>query len=161
MRMLFIYELLFGFLLVDIEYHDSPKGNINHYEIENAGIGKEGYYLVRVWSYVKDPAKVTSQLVKRNAIHGVIFRGFSGQRGFVSQCPMVKSLAIIKEKAEFFSRFLGSDGDYIHYADLVGVPEVVKMGKEYKIGYVVEVAKDRLRKVLEEAGVINKLTSAF
>jgi hypothetical protein len=37
----------------------------------------------------------------------------------------------------------------------------VRVGKEYKVGTVVSVRKDDLRKALEAAGVIRKLNSGF
>jgi len=39
--------------------------------------------------------------------------------------------------------------------------ESVKVGKEYKIGVVVSVSKDQLRKDLEAAGIIKGLSSGF
>ena len=39
--------------------------------------------------------------------------------------------------------------------------EVRKVGKQYKVGVVVTVSKDQLRKYLEDAGVIRSLTSGF
>jgi hypothetical protein len=38
---------------------------------------------------------------------------------------------------------------------------VIKIGKEYKIGVIVSVQKDYLRKDLEAAGVIKGLSSGF
>jgi hypothetical protein len=37
----------------------------------------------------------------------------------------------------------------------------MKVGKEYKVGVVVSVYKDNLRKALEQAGVIKGLNSLF
>jgi len=42
-----------------------------------------------------------------------------------------------------------------------GTREIVKIGKEYKVGVVVSVAKDDLRKALEAAGVVKSLGSGF
>jgi hypothetical protein len=42
-----------------------------------------------------------------------------------------------------------------------GSAEVRKVGKEYKVGVVVTVNKDMLRKHLEEAGIVRGLGSGF
>ena len=42
-----------------------------------------------------------------------------------------------------------------------GSAEVRKVGKEYKVGGVVTVQRDMLRKHLEEAGIIMGLSSIF
>ena len=43
----------------------------------------------------------------------------------------------------------------------MGSQEVVKVGKTYKIGLVVSVSKDALRKALEKAGVVKALGAGF
>ena len=39
--------------------------------------------------------------------------------------------------------------------------EILKVGKEYKVGVIVSVQKDALRKALENAGVIKGLNYGF
>ncbi|SHE31857.1 hypothetical protein SAMN05444362_10169 [Dysgonomonas macrotermitis] len=130
------------------------------YDIECAGSGSQGSYLVRVWSYGKKP-NIPSDDMKRNAVHGVIFKGFSGDRGCTSQKPMAASPAVMEEKADFFKAFFADGGTCLKYADIVGTPEIIKVGKEYKVGVIVSVSKDVLRKDLEGAGVVKSLSSGF
>lgn len=139
----------------------SKEEKATRYDLECAGTGSDGSYLIKVWSYVKNPKKATLNVVKRNAVHGVIFRGFSGNQGCTSQRPMVKSPAIEEEQADFFQHFFADGGAYTKFAAITGVPEVIKVGKEYKVGYVVSVTKDALRKALEEAGIVKGLSSNF
>ncbi len=47
------------------------------YEIECAGNGAQGTYLVKVYSYSKKP-NVAAEQCKKNAVHGIIFKGYSG-----------------------------------------------------------------------------------
>ena len=47
------------------------------YELECAGNGVQGTYLVRVWTYDKKQ-KDAQAACARNAVHGVIFKGFAG-----------------------------------------------------------------------------------
>ena len=60
------------------------------YEIECAGNAIQGTYLVKVWSYSKKAAIAENQC-RKNAVHGVIFKGYGGGQGCVSQRPMANT----------------------------------------------------------------------
>lgn len=162
MKTKFTLFLLTVWIVCAPTHAKSKNDNANNwkYDIECAGSGSQGSYLVKVWSYGKN-AKIPTEQMKRNAVHGVIFKGFAGDRGCTSQKPISKNPAIIEEKADFFNSFFANGGQCLKYADIVGTPEVVKMGKEYKVGVVVSVSKDVLRKDLEGAGVIKSLSAGF
>ncbi len=137
------------------------------YEVECYGTGKEGTYLVKVWSYSKKPA-VAKEQSKKNAIHGVIFKGVPAlNRKCVSQKPLARNPNVEQEKAEFFKDFFAEGGKYLKFVSLSndgkpGPGDVIKSSKkEYKVGVVVVVQKDLLRKDLEAAGIIRGLSSGF
>jgi len=136
------------------------------YEIECAGIGNDGTYLIKVWSYSKNPKFAISQ-AKKNAVHGVIFKGFGGAgRGCNSQKALASNPNIEMEKEEFFGPFFEDGGKYMKFVTEssdgnVAAEDRVKVGKEYKIGVIVSVQKDALRKDLEAAGIIKGLSSGF
>ena len=52
------------------------------YEIECAGNAIQGTYLVKVWSYSKK-ANVAENQCRKNAVHGVIFKGYGGGQGCI------------------------------------------------------------------------------
>lgn len=131
------------------------------YEIECAGNAIQGTYLVKVWSYSKKAAIAENQC-RKNAVHGVIFKGYGGGQGCVSQRPLANNPGAETQNAEFFDSFFANGGEFQKYASIVaGTTETVKVGKEYKIGCVVSVRKDDLRKALEAAGIIRGLSSGF
>jgi len=136
------------------------------YEIECAGIGADGTYLIKVWSYSKKGNVAITQ-AKKNAVHGIIFKGFAGgERGCNSQKPLVSNPNLESEKAEFFEPFFEEGGKYMKFVSAssdgnVEAGDRMKVGKEYKIGVVVSVMKDALRKDLEAAGIIKGLSSGF
>jgi hypothetical protein len=135
------------------------------YDIECAGIGAgtEGTYLVRVWTYSKNPKKVTTNQMKKNAVHGVLFKGFSGETGCTSQKPIIRSVSVYYEKSDFFNLFFSDEGGYLKYANIVSSSlEIIKLQKkEFKVGAIFSISKDLLRKDLESAGVIRGLSSGF
>lgn len=137
------------------------------YEIQCAGVGIDGTYLVKVWSFSKK-AKVATEQAKKNAVHGIIFKGFVGNS--VTRCPTQRPLAkspnLEMEKEDFFKPFFEDGGKYMKFVNVssdgnIGAKDVIKVGKEYKVGVVVSVSKDLLRKDLEDAGIIRGLTSGF
>ena len=132
------------------------------YDIECAGSGEQGTYLIKVWTYSKK-ANVPSDLMKKNAVHGIIFRGFSGQQGCTSQKPIAQTPSVYQEKEDFFKAFFANGGTFLKYANITSpTPETVKVGKnEYKVGVVISVSKDLLRKDLEAAGIIKGLGAGF
>ena len=130
------------------------------YEIESVGVGADGTYAIRVWSYYKN-AKMPLEVAKRNAVHAVIFKGVPAGNGAASQPPL-KTDAVTASDSVFFGNFF--QGKYQDYINSVasGSLRILKLrAREYKIGYVVSVAKDNLRKYLEDQGVIKGLSSGF
>lgn len=136
------------------------------YEIECAGIGTDGTYLIKVWSYSKKGDIAISQ-AKKNAVHGIIFKGFAGgAQGCNSQKPLVSNPNLESEKEDFFKPFFEDGGKYMKFVSAssdgnVDASDRMKVGKEYKIGVVVSVMKDALRKDLEAAGIARGLSSGF
>jgi hypothetical protein len=135
------------------------------YEIQCAGVGHDGTYLIKVWSYSKR-GNVAIEQAKKNAVHGVIFKGFVGSEGCVSQRALVPNPNIEAEKKEFFDLFFEDGGKYMKYVSVstdgqISADDRKKVGKEYKIGIIISVMKDALRKDLEAAGVVRGLSSGF
>ncbi|MEG1841317.1 MAG: hypothetical protein RRZ83_06655 [Alistipes sp.] len=133
------------------------------YDIEYAKAAADGMCQVKVWSYSKR-ARIAADQCRKNAVHGVIFKGYAACDGSTaSQRPLVKSVAVQNEHAEFFEAFFSDTGNYRQFVSAItdGSMEVKKVGKQYKYGAIVTVSKDQLRKFLEEAGIIRSLTSGF
>ena len=132
------------------------------YDIEYITTGANDMLLAKVWSYSKN-AKIAIELCKKNAIHGVMFKGYTGTGGgTISQSPLVKDAGVYSEKRDFFNSFFADGGQYMRYVSAVADgTEVRKVGKEYKTGVVVTVNKGLLRKDLEDAGIIKGLTTGF
>ena len=131
------------------------------YDIECAGNAVQGTYLVKVWSYSKK-ANIAENQCRKNAVHGIIFKGYGGSQGCVSQRPMANMPGVETQYKEYFDSFFAEGGEYQKYASIIeGSTEVVKVGKEYKVGKIVSVRKDDLRRALEAAGIIRGLNSGF
>ncbi len=133
--------------------------NLPDYEIEGAGTGNQGTYLVKV-SVLSKKSKVIDDEIGRCAIHGVLFRGFANKEFRQQQKPLAGSAMVEQQNVAFFNDFF--ETTYKNYYQVLGSSrQVVKVGKQYKVSSVVTVAKDQLRKDLQEAGIIKGLNSGF
>lgn len=162
---------LFVLMFISISAFSLQKEKANkdtkfwRYEIESAGIGQQGYYLVKVWSYSKNK-NIAIEQVKKNAVHGVLFKGFPGKDGTPSQKPLLNNPNIEQEKADYFENFFAENGKYMKFISVtsdgyIAAEDRMRTGKEYKIGVVVSVNVSELRIELENAGILRKLGSGF
>jgi hypothetical protein len=137
------------------------------YEVQCVGVGNQGTKLIKVFSYSKK-SSIAIEQAKKNAIHAMIFQGFNGNSssGCPTQKPLTNNPSLEQEQAAFFDEFFAEGGKYLKFVNITGdgsiAPEDrMKVGKEYKIGVVVSVMYDLLRKDLESAGIIKSLSSGF
>jgi hypothetical protein len=135
------------------------------YEIEAVGTGIQGTYQIKVWSYSKKSETAIEQ-AKKNAVHGIIFKGFPDKERVRGQKALAQSPNLEQEKSDFFKDFFQDRGKYQKFVTLtdngaIGPGDRIKIGKEYKIGVVVTVNVAALRKDLEDAGIIKALGSGF
>ena len=123
------------------------------YDITCAG-NAMGYYIVEVSAYVSKKGEISYDIVKKCALHGILFKGFSGKDGCHSQKPLLRDCD--ENQLTLINELISSD--YGKYTESVGVPlKVIKQKKRYKVTAIIQVAKDLLRKDLEKSGVIRKL----
>ena len=135
------------------------------YEIHCVDIAKEGGALVKVFTYAKT-RKIALEEAKKSAVHGILFKGFIGSGKCASQKPLVKNPTAETENRDFFNVFFQDGGKFEKYVTLstdgnIDPNDIVKVGKEYKLGMIVTIAKDALRKDLEAAGIIKNIADRY
>lgn len=128
------------------------------YDITGAGSGTEGTILVKVYVYAQS---VKDEDLKRAAVHGIVFRGCTGNQSGARQPAMAPATAET-DNAAFCEAFFAADGPCQNYATIVaGSYDRMKTQKGYKSGAILQIDKTSLRKELEKAGVVRKLSSGF
>lgn len=134
------------------------------YELEAQTTGLQGTKVVRVWSFSKDP-KIAQRQAPKNALHGIMFKGAPGNKDTrVTQIlPLITDPSVEAKNAEFFDAFFADGGDFMRYVTVTsGADELQRIEKKmYKVGVVVTIQYDALRKMLEEKGIAKKLNSGF
>ena len=158
MRSLRIAFLLFVciFSFIRLSAKDEPP----IYYVESAGIGAQGTYLLKVTVITKKASVKDDELCKA-AVHAVLFRGFQdGSMG--SQKPLAGDEAVEENHKDFFSKFY-DNAIYRNYVTMItGTRSIVKTAdKRIRTTANVTVMKDRLRKYLEQQGVVKALGGGF
>lgn len=171
MKKLFLLQLLAVFMLFPAVLNAGSKSKADkqtiawRYDIEAMGVGTQGTYLIKVWSYSKK-SEVAIEQARKNAVHGIIFRGFAGKQGIPGQRPLTNNPNLEQEQMEFFEAFFADGGKYMKFVSSsadgsIPVTDRMKVGKEYKVAVVISVNVAELRKDLEAAGIIKGLSSGF
>ena len=146
--LLLIFCLSIGFN-IDAKKKDSIIG----YDIEYSGAqGVSGSCMIQVWINTSK-ATLSTEEFKRYAVEGILFKGYARpQQERIN--PMVTD-AVKQAKSDFFNAFF-KNGDYSKYASVLGntVKNLKITKKEYRLGMIVSVSTDNLRRDLEEAGII-------
>jgi len=136
------------------------------YEIEVVGTGVSGTYQIKAWAYSKNQETAIEQS-KKNAVHGVVFRGFPQKGRIQGQQALARNPNLEIEHEDFFKDFFATGGKYLKYVTLVGngnidPNDIIKISKkEYKVGVIISVNVAALRKDLEASGIIKSLSSGF
>ncbi|WP_417199394.1 hypothetical protein [Bizionia sp.] len=167
----FLFACMIGFSLNANAQWKKNKANkdseIFRYDLECQGIAKKGAKLVKVSSYSKNPKHAISRGMK-NAVHGIIFKGYTGgNQGCTSFSPLVPDVDVASQHEAFFDAFFADGGDYLKYVSQatdgnIAPGDRLKISRrEYKIGIVVTVQLDQLRKRLEKEGIVRSLASGF
>lgn len=137
------------------------KDIIPQYEIVGAGTGNQGTYLVDV-TVISKQNNPNDNVIKRAAVHGVLFKGFSSKEHRQLQKPLAGSAANEAQHADFYKEFFSESGSAPDYATIVvNSRKVIKSGKEYRVTMTVSVNKDELRSYLESLGILKSLNSGF
>lgn len=137
------------------------KGGVNDYNIEGAGTGTQGTYLVKVTVITKDK-KVSDDAIKRAAVHGVLFRGFTDTTVRRTQKPLAGSIANEGQHQDFYNDFFNDGGNATSFANIVeGSRSMKKVDKMYHTSAVVNVNKESLHRYLKDAGIVKGLNSIF
>lgn len=129
-----------------------------------AEIGKPGTVVIKVWSYNKT-AKISDDVVFENAIKCIVFDGIESDDSRHMKGRPALAPDSYSGNASYYDDFF-TNKEYIQYCTMamegyVEQGNLLKMKKGYKIGKIVVVQYDQLRKRLVSDGIIKGLDSGF
>jgi len=138
--------------------------NDMNYEAVVVGIGADGTKLIKVWAYAKK-IPIAKMKAKQNAIAACLFKGIHGSRDKNIK-PIVTDPREAESHEAYFNKFFDFEqGAYVRYVgvtnDATGKDIIKQKGGMwrggYKVGMVVSVNYDALRKEMEREGIVKKL----
>lgn len=169
-----IYYILITFLFFVLSFSADAQSrkermkrftSTNSYEVQCIGVGKDGTKSIKVWSYGKSVKKALYK-IKKDAVAAAIFRGIPAGGGAAMTPPIMTSSNARDEYSKFFKKFFKSGGSYLNFVNVsderkpIGSNRI-KMKGGYKVGMLVSINFDHLRKYLEEKGIAKKLNNGF
>ena len=137
-----------------------------NYEVSTIAVGVDGTKLVKVWGYGKK-AEDAMHNAKELGVACALFRGFpAGSNGSAAPTPAIITDPNADTKyEEYFTKFFEPGGKYLQYvnysSDAVPTDRVIVNKKTYKVGVVLSISYDELRKEMEREGIARKLNSGF
>lgn len=141
--------------------YGKKKDVLPQYEIVGAGTGSQGTYLVNV-TVISKKNNPDDNTVKRTAVHGVLFKGFSSKEHRQMQKPLAGSATNEAQHVDFYKDFFSESGGASNYASIIdGSRKAIKSGKNYRVTVTVLVNKEELRSYLEALGILKGLNSGF
>lgn len=136
-----------------------------NYEIQIMVVGMDGTKVYKVWGYGK---KVEDAVLnaKRSAVAAAIFKDIPGRSGVEGSPALCAESGSAEKHADYFDKFFDYGGAWQNYVNLTN--DAAPAGKDrlktkdgYKVGVIVQVLYDNLRKDLEAAGITKALNSGF
>ena len=123
------------------------------------------FKVFKVYSYAKRRGDITEDINMRNAIHGLLFKGLAAADvGTQGEFPALVPDGYESHR-EYFDLFFGS-GEFKQFIQLTSrgaqqAGDVIKVGRKYKVGLLVQVNLNALRKRLEKDGIIGSAKNIF
>ena len=146
------------------ERKEAFSSNCN-YEIHIMAVGMDGTKVYKVYGYGK---KVEDAILnaKRSAVAAAVFKDIPGHSGVEGSPAICSDSEVATRHADYFDSFFAYGGPWQNYVNLTtdAAPsgkDRVKMKDGYKVGVVVQVLYDNLRKDLEKVGIVKTLDHLF
>lgn len=136
-----------------------------NYQIQCYKTSNESTYTVSI-SYQSNNDYTDIEIVKQNAIDGILFRGITGKNDCVAQKPLIDKAKSEVFNTEFYKQLYGNNKHYNKYVTNISklnieTLETIKNKKLYQHSYLVTINKDLLKKDLINTGLLKQLNTGF
>ena len=163
-----IYLMLFALTMVfttAMAKDDTPGYDYELSLVKENVASTSGFKVFKVWSFGKKKDLLTDEIGMRNAVHGLLFKGLAASdEGFQGGVPALVPDGYESHR-EYFDLFFQS-GEFKQFVQLTSrgakqAGDVIKAGKQYKVGLLVQVNVNALRTRLEKDGIVESAKSIF
>lgn len=154
-------KLILKFILFGLIFQSFNFNNYS-YQIECVSIEKGGYAVLRVWDS-KQGKNYKYEQARKDAVHAILFSGVPPTNSCVTQKPVLGDSESQKNFEKIQNEFFSKNGVWSKYTRMAETQDALPQSignKNWKV-YQVSVAKDLLRKDLEDKQIIKPLNSGF
>lgn len=134
----------------------------NTYQTECVSIETNGYITIKIWD-TKLGKSYKPEQARKDAIHAILFSGISGTEGCIAQNALLNNSDAKERFKKIEKDFFSKNGEWQNYTRSsdteTTIPESIGE-KHWKVYHVI-IAKDALRKNLEEKQIMKSLNSGF
>jgi hypothetical protein len=168
MKRIYLFLLAFTLMATSLwaKKDDTPDYDYELSSVKETASATSGFKVFKVWSFGPKRQLLTQEIGMRNAIHGLLFKGLVAMDvGTQGAVPALVPDGYDSHK-EYFDAFFGN-GEYKQFIQLTNrgaqqagdVMEVSK--KRWKVGLLVQVNINALRKRLEKDKIVESATNIF
>lgn len=136
--------------------------NNRNYQTECISIETDGYLVLKIWK-TKKGEKYKPEQARKDAINAILYSGISGVNGCQTQPSLLSNNDEITKFKNIKKDFFRRNGTWTTFTrnstTETTVPTTIT-DKNWKV-YQVSIAKNKLRKFLEDKKIINALNTGF
>lgn len=136
--------------------------NKNSYQVECVSVSNDGYVTIKIWNTKKGKC-YSFKHARKDAIHAILYSGIPDNNGCTVQKPILANpedqTNFQKIEKDFFSK-KGTWANYTRASETETTLPASLGNKKWKV-YQISVAKNLLRKYLEDQKIIKSLNSGF
>ncbi len=164
MKKIAVFTLLIVMFSLSIQAKKYPF-NLNHnYEVQVIRVAQQGTKFLKVWGVAGSPDKAIDQAMQ-DAVAACIFTGVEGNLSCGNIPALTSGKTVYEQHKQFFDDFF-KKGEFLQYVKNAnsGYPtgeNNIQTNNGRKVGLYVVVMYDNLRKRLEEASIIKKISDFF
>ena len=140
----------------------SFSSNNKNYQTECVSLDSEGYVIIKIWD-TKKGAKYKPEQARKDAIHAILYAGISSGNGCTTQPPILNNAEEQENFKSIEKSFFANKGKWTLFTRSSSIETTLPINignKNWKV-YQVSVAKNELRKYLEEQKIIKSLNKGF
>lgn len=135
-----------------------------NYEIQMLGVGTDGTKTFKIYATEKTVEKAIA-LAKKAAVEVTMFRGLPSA-GNISATPALCDSKTEEANTAYFEEFFTPGGKYLRYVNITSDGRIqdedkIKIKRAWKVGLVVQIMYDNLRKDLEADKIIKSLSESI
>jgi hypothetical protein len=137
------------------------KNNINS-QIEGVSVENGGYCTIKIWD-TKNGEKYMLDQARKDAIYAILFSGIAESKTFPNQPPILNKAEDQINFKKIENTFFSENGKWSMFTNSSSIETTLPANlstKNWRV-YQVSVAKNALRKYLEEQKIIKSLNNGF